>query len=156
MKLFTQHFPHIQHNSKEYNNIVVWGIGGNIGNCLKTFENLFQSLRHNSKIRLYSTSYIYKNPAFGYTTQPNFYNATITFTTNLCLRHIFTLMFYLERKFGRDRIRAFKNAPRTLDIDLIFFGNKRFRAKHLHIPHQDYHNRQSVLYPLTFQLGIVL
>ncbi len=154
MKIFTKHFPYIQRNCKGYANIVVWGIGANIGYCIKTFEQLFSCLANHPKIQIHSTAYIYKNPPFGYRMQPDFYNTTILFSTSLCLRAIFTLMFYFERKFGRERVRLFKNAARTLDIDLIFYAKKHVCLQHICIPHRDYINRQSVLNPLTFQLGL--
>ncbi len=155
MNLFAKHFPYVQKNFKSYANIVVWGIGANIGNCIKTFEKLFTTLANNPNIQIHSTAYIYKNPAFGYKFQPDFYNTTIVFSTTLCVRAIFSLMFYFERKFGRGRIRDFKNAPRKLDIDLIFYANKHINSKHMILPHKDYHNRDSVLLPLKFQLGLV-
>ncbi len=136
-----------------YKNLVVLGIGANIGDCLKTFQKLYLSLKRNSHINIISTSHVYKNPPFGYTNQPYFYNATLILKTNLGLNAVYRLIFYLERKFGRPRVRAFKDAPRTLDIDMILFNNLKVRLKHLRIPHYDFHNRESVLRPLIFQLG---
>lgn len=154
MKLFTKHFPYVQYNCKSYANMVVWGIGANIGHCIKTFEKLFTCLANHPHIQIHNTAYIYKNPPFGYKMQPYFYNTNIVFSTSLCLRAIFTLMFYLERKFGRARVRLFKNAARTLDIDLIFYAKKHAKLRHMYVPHRDYNNRLSVLNPLTFQLGL--
>lgn len=134
--------------------MVVWGIGANMGHCTNTFEKLFACLTNHPLIRIHSTAYIYKNPPFGYKMQPDFYNTSILFSTSLCLRAIFSLMFYFERKFGRERVRLFKNAARTLDIDLIFYAKKHAKLNHMYIPHKDYINRQSVLKPLIFQLGL--
>ena len=154
VKLFTKHFPYVQHNHKSHANVVIWGIGANIGNCIKTFEKLFTCLANHPHVQIHSTAYIYKNPPFGYKMQADFYNTSIIFSTPLSLRTIFTLMFYFERKLGRERVRLFKNAARTLDIDLIFYARKHAKLKHMYIPHKDYNNRQSVLNPLTFQLGL--
>lgn len=161
MILISKHFPFINHYSIRknyflpYRNIVVLGIGANIKNCVKTFENLFVTLYNNSNLFLHSTSIIYKNKAFGYVDQPDFYNSSIVFLTNLCLREVFSYIFYLERKFGRRRIREFKNAQRTLDIDLIFFNNLKINYKHLTLPHKDYKNRMSVLLPLRAQVNFL-
>lgn len=57
-------------------------------------------------------------------------------------------LFYLERIFSRARKRMLKNAPRTLDIDIIGFGNGRFRLSSLKIPHESWSERESVLVPL--------
>ncbi|RDU67572.1 2-amino-4-hydroxy-6-hydroxymethyldihydropteridine diphosphokinase [Helicobacter didelphidarum] len=154
MNLSMKYFPYIQRYPKYAKNIAILGIGSNLGNCLQILHNLFITLTNHRKIHIYSTSYIYKNVAFGYTKQPDFYNTSIILTTNMCVRSMFALIFYLERKFGRSRVRSFKNAPRSLDIDLIYFANMRICFKHLHLPHQDFHNRKSVLLPLRFQLGL--
>ena len=55
-------------------------------------------------------------------------------------------ILYLEKRFGRDR--AFRNAPRTLDIDIIFFDDFEIATKKLIVPHRDWENRDSVLIPL--------
>ncbi|WP_160659346.1 2-amino-4-hydroxy-6-hydroxymethyldihydropteridine diphosphokinase [Helicobacter saguini] len=150
-----KYFPYeCAFSDRFYKNLVILGIGSNMGNTFKIFRNLFLSLKNNKLIKLFSTSHIYKNKAFGYTKQPDFYNATIILSTNLCLRNFYALMFYLERKLGRSRKRAFKNAPRKIDIDLIYFDKKRANLKHLSLPHKDFHNRESVLKPLSFQMGL--
>ncbi|MCI5786240.1 MAG: 2-amino-4-hydroxy-6-hydroxymethyldihydropteridine diphosphokinase [Helicobacter trogontum] len=154
MKLFTKHFPYVQRGCKSYANMVVWGVGANVGHCIQTFEQLFSCLHRHPKIQIHSTAYIYKNPPFGYKMQPDFYNTSIVFSTSLCVRSLFSLMFYFERKFGRERVRLMKNGERSLDIDLIFYARKKANLAHMYLPHRDYANRQSVLQPLTFQLGL--
>ena len=54
----------------------------------------------------------------------------------------------LETRFGRKR--SFQDAPRTLDIDIIFFDNKKIHTKKLIIPHKDWANRESVIIPLKY------
>lgn len=158
MKIFSKHFPYISPKSPPtyLPNQAVCGIGGNLGPSLQIFDLLFFYLQRHPKIAINSTSYIYNNKAFGHTNQPNFYNASLVLQTSLCLRGIFSFFFYLERRFGRPRKRDFKNSPRTLDLDLIFFNNKKLKLDHIELPHKDYTNRPSVLEPLRFQLGIGL
>lgn len=138
---------------------VVLGIGANIGTqdkILARFWHLLCFFASHSRIFDISTSPIYRNPPFGYANQAHFYNALITLSTSLSLLQIYALVFYAERKFGRMRKREFKNAPRTIDIDIIFYSDCIFRAKYLTLPHPSYHNRASVLIPmlcLLYQQG---
>lgn len=148
-----QYFP-FKNNSfyKLFNNTSIISIGGNLGNPIKTFTSLFHKLDSNTNITLISTSPIYKNPPFGYLNQCYFYNATIILFTKLCLIEFYSLVFYLERVFGRGRIREFKNAPRILDIDILFFNDIFIRSKKINIPHLHWQNRASVLVPLMYQV----
>ena len=134
---------------------VVLGIGANIGTqdkILARFWHLLCFFASHSRIFGISTSPIYRNPPFGYASQAHFYNALITLSTSLSLLQIYALVFYAERKFGRVRKREFKNAPRTIDIDIIFYSDCIFRAKYLTLPHPSYHNRASVLIPMLCSL----
>lgn len=136
----------------EFKNMFLLGIGANLKNCIKTFENLFKLLKKHPLFFICSTSFIFKNKAFGFVEQPDFYNSTMILQTNLNLNQVFSFLFYVERKFGRNRKRAFKNSPRTLDIDLIFFNDLKIKFKHLILPHSEFKNRLSVLVPLRFQI----
>lgn len=134
---------------------VVLGIGANIGTqdkILARFWHLLCFFASHSRIFGFSTSPIYRNPPFGYANQAHFYNALIILSTSLSLLQIYALVFYAERKFGRVRKREFKNAPRTIDIDIIFYSDCIFRAKYLTLPHPSYHNRASVLIPMLCSL----
>ncbi len=147
-------FPYLSKNlySTRFGNTSILSIGGNLNNPINTFMNLFRKLHNNNKISILSTSPIYKNPPFGYENQAAFYNATMIISTNLCLIEFYQFIFYMERIFGRTRKRAFKNAPRTLDIDILFFNDMFIRSKKLNIPHLYWRERESVLIPLLYQV----
>ncbi len=130
---------------------LILGIGGNIGNSFHIFKHLLFWLQKHPKICYIATSPILKNPAFGYTRQPDFYNATLQIQTTLNLSEIFSLVFYLERRFGRGRKRVRKNAPRTLDIDILFFDDLIVNFADLKIPHPYFKCRESVIIPLMLQ-----
>ena len=140
--------PH--HATKPLNTFTI-GIGSNKGQSFRIFNQLFLWLARHRSFTILSTSPIYQNPAFGYTPQSDFYNATLTLQTPLSLREVFGIIFYLERKFARPRIREFKNAPRTLDIDLIFFNHLKLNYPHLKLPHPYWKQRESVIIPLVLQ-----
>ncbi len=131
---------------KKLKQYVILGIGANCGECLVTFWKLFQRLKNKNAIISFSS--ILKNPAFGYTAQADFYNAVLWVETKLGYVEFWSLCAYLERTFGRNRKRPFKNAPRTLDIDIIGFKNQSLRLKHLQIPHIAWFERLSVRIPL--------
>lgn len=68
------------------------------------------------------------------------------------LLELYRFVFYIERIFGRKRQREFKNAPRILDIDIVFFNDTFIRSKKLNIPHIHWQERESVLIPLLYQV----
>jgi len=88
-----------------------------------------------------------KNPPFGYVDQNDFLNAIIILDTKISVNEFFKLTSRLELRFKR--IRSFKNAPRSLDIDIIFYKNKKISSYKLIIPHKEWQNRQSVTIPLS-------
>lgn len=149
--VFTRFFPSNRLTSNLLANTATLGIGGNIGNCLGRFEAFYRYLDGNKKVAILSSSPIYINPPFGFEAQNDFYNATITLGTSLSVVDFFGWVFYLERKFGRGRKRDFKNSPRTLDIDIIFFNDLILKRPYLKIPHPKWNQRESVLIPLFLQ-----
>ncbi|WRB29206.1 2-amino-4-hydroxy-6-hydroxymethyldihydropteridine diphosphokinase [Helicobacter pylori] len=149
--LTSRFFPSLFKKRLDFSNRVVLGLGSNLKNPLKILKNCFLYFKNHSKIGKIFSSPIYINPPFGYTNQPNFYNATIILKTSLSLRHFFALVFYVERRFGRKRKRDFKDAPRTLDIDIIAFNQVILRQNDLTLPHPKWSERDSVLVPLTLQ-----
>ena len=148
----TAHKP--QNLPPKHRHIITLGIGANLGTSqeiCKRFAHLLGSLTGKDSTLL-ATSPILHNPPFGYTNQPYFYNAIITLATSLSVVELFARVFYLERRFGRGRKRAFKNAPRTLDIDIIFYDKVIIKRAYLTIPHHGFRTRDSVLLPLDFML----
>ncbi|MEY4504244.1 MAG: 2-amino-4-hydroxy-6-hydroxymethyldihydropteridine diphosphokinase [Pseudomonadota bacterium] len=144
--IFQYGFPFSQKTDHKKNKVLI-GIGGNLKNPLKTFKLLFKKLRNYPNIRIYKTSPILKNPPFGYTNQPDFYNALIWIQTTFAPLQLLNRLQFLEKSFGRKR--SFANAPRTLDLDLIFFENIMLYNKRLILPHPSFRERKSVLAPLA-------
>ncbi len=123
------------------------GVGGNIGNTRKRFQKLFLYLMRSGIVDIEATSPILQNPPFGYTNQEDFFNAIIIVKTNLNPRNMLKFVLRVEQFFKRDR--SFKNSPRTLDIDIIFFDKISLHFEDLIIPHPYYTQRESVLIPLA-------
>ena len=143
---YTNNFPKFftAYSEKKYN--VNIGIGGNIGNTKKLFDKLILCLKKDSRFTLLITSPLLKNPPFGFLEQSDFLNGIICLQTDLCANAFLKAMQRYENKFGRKR--SFQDAPRTLDIDVIFFSNKKISTEKLTIPHKNWANRESVIIPL--------
>ena len=133
-----------QTSSLRYRAVV--GIGGNIGDVRRRFDKLFYFLKKDIQVELLQTSSILKNPAFGYENQDDFFNGLIVLQTSLQPLAFLNYLHRVEKKFARKR--SFANAPRSLDLDIIFFDNRIVKTDALQIPHVDWFNRQSVIIPL--------
>ena len=139
-------FPIVNKDNKSYKKVVVVGIGGNKGNVRKRFRNLYMYLYKNRLVSISQTSAILQNPPFGYLDQDDFYNAVMVIRTSLSPKAFLKFLLHVEKIFGRTR--SFKNAPRTLDLDIIFYDDIRYNDKNLKIPHQNWTERESVVFPL--------
>lgn len=130
-------------------NVALIGIGCNLGNCIRRFKKLYLFLSSHPKIDIIQTSIIYKNPPFGYLEQPDFYNSIMVVKTDFSPMELLNFLLYVEKKFGRKR--SFKNAPRTLDLDIILYNNVKIMNKRLKVPHPYFKERDSVLVPLALK-----
>ncbi len=143
--IFTPHFPY--HAPCTGGKKALLGLGGNIGDVLRRFEHLFWYLRRSRFVHIIESAPILKNPAFGYTKQEDFYNSLLLVETRLSPKALLRYVLRVERIFGRKRL--FKDAPRTLDIDIIFYENVTMHTKNLTLPHPEWMRRSSVLVPLS-------
>ena len=146
--IFTPYFPYNKGECKTKGSTVYLGIGGNIGDSVRRFTHLFHLLkRHKKFLCVVQTSPILKNPPFGYLEQADFYNAVIEVKTTLSPQALLDFVLRVERRFGRKR--SFKDAPRTLDIDILFYGDRSIKTKRLTVPHPHWSKRASVVVPLS-------
>jgi 2-amino-4-hydroxy-6-hydroxymethyldihydropteridine diphosphokinase len=140
-------FPYHKKGGK-FRNIVLIGIGCNVGNCVRRFKKLFLYLQSHPKIEITDTSILYKNPPFGFLEQDDFINSVMILRTSLYPKELLYFLLRTEKKFKRKR--SFKNAPRTLDLDIIIYKNKKLNDKKLTIPHPYFKNRDSVVLPIYY------
>ena len=122
------------------------GIGGNLGDVKRRFEHLFFALKREKRVELIKTSLILKNPPFGYLAQDDFFNSIMIIDTSMQAKEFLRFLQRVEKKFGRKR--SFANAPRTLDLDIIFFDKQVLNTPTLTLPHPEWYKRESVLIPL--------
>ena len=143
--LFTPRFPAPKlYSSKRYMALI--GIGGNLGNVKRCFDRLYQRLLSDRHIDPLKTSPLFKNPDFTGADHPDFLNGVILIATNLPPLRLLDRLGSIERRFGR--VRTYKNAPRTLDLDIIFFETKTLYNERLSVPHPAWSKRSSVLVPM--------
>ncbi|MGQ0751820.1 MAG: 2-amino-4-hydroxy-6-hydroxymethyldihydropteridine diphosphokinase [Betaproteobacteria bacterium] len=96
---------------------------------------------------LVRSSALYRSAAVGHRDQPDFINAVAELRTTLAPRALLDHLLAIERAHGR--LRAFPNAPRTLDLDIVLYGNRVVREPGLVIPHPRMHERAFVMVPLA-------
>ncbi|MEO1927384.1 MAG: 2-amino-4-hydroxy-6-hydroxymethyldihydropteridine diphosphokinase [Nautiliaceae bacterium] len=144
----TTYFPAKIKKSSKKNRALI-GIGCNVGNCIRRFKKVYRFLNSHSKIDVIQTSIIYQNPPFGYLNQPDFFNSILVIKTDFSPLELLNFLLYTEKKFNRKR--SFKNAPRTLDLDIIMFNNIKLNHKRLIVPHPYFKERDSVLVPLALK-----
>ncbi|MEA3288602.1 MAG: 2-amino-4-hydroxy-6-hydroxymethyldihydropteridine diphosphokinase [Campylobacterota bacterium] len=146
---FNDLYPYKNSNQKSIKkNLVTVGVGGNVGDVMQRFKKLFHAFNEDGRFSIVATSPILKNPPFGYLKQDYFYNSIIILKTDLSAKASLRAFQRYELRFKR--IRTFQDAPRTLDIDIIFYNKIKLNTEELTIPHKGYKNRDSVLIPLTF------
>ncbi len=151
-KIKGEKFPFYTKKYNCKNGTILIGVGGNIGDSKRRFNKLLIKLKRDGLLKVIATSIIYKNPPFGYLEQPFFYNTLLLVQSNLkpleLLRYTQRVENYFKRK------REFKDSPRTLDLDIIFYKNKKIdNAPKLIVPHPHWSKRDSVLVPLKVLKG---
>jgi 2-amino-4-hydroxy-6-hydroxymethyldihydropteridine diphosphokinase len=144
--IFSNTFFPFHKKENKFKHKVLIGVGCNVGNCSRRFKKLFLFFKSHPNIDIKDTSYLYKNPPFGYLEQDDFINSIMVITTSFSPMELLNFLLYTEKKFNRKR--SFKNAPRTLDLDIILYDNIKLNNKRLNIPHLFFKQRDSVLLPL--------
>lgn len=122
------------------------GLGANIGNPRKQLQDALQELGALPNTRVTATSSFYRSAPVGYLDQPEFLNAVVQLDTGLAPQSLLETLQQIERHHGRER--SFANAPRTLDLDLLLYGDSFLETPGLTLPHPRMHERAFVLQPL--------
>ncbi len=141
------HFPYKTKQKSSHRYEVTVGLGGNVGDVKRRFERVFHFFKKDRRVEVLKTSLILKNPPFGYLEQDDFLNSIIVLKTSMTPFVFLDYLMRVEKKFQRKR--SFANAPRTLDLDIIFFDNKKIDTKKLTVPHREWFKRESVVIPLA-------
>lgn len=123
--------------------------GGNVGDARATIDRAIAAFCDGTHVKLLARSSDYRTPPWGVTDQSSFINACIAVDTRLTPRGLLDRAHEVERSFGRDRHRETRWGPRTIDIDIIAFGDIVLDGPMLTLPHPRLFERAFVLVPLV-------
>ena len=125
------------------------GLGSNLGDREGTLRAAVGRLRHLPETQVLRVSTLRKTDPVGPVDQPRFLNGAVQLETALSARLLLGRLLELERTFGRDRAVVPAQGPRTLDLDLLLYGQDVIDEPGLEIPHPRLHERRFVLEPLA-------
>ena len=122
-------------------------LGSNLDRPELQIRNGLRALAATPETRLVTASSLYRSAPVGYRDQPDFVNAVACVETELKPRALLENLLAIERRHGR--MREFPNAPRTLDLDIVLYGDLALDEPGLTIPHPRMGERAFVIVPLA-------
>jgi 2-amino-4-hydroxy-6-hydroxymethyldihydropteridine diphosphokinase len=122
------------------------GIGSNLGDREFLIRNAVEGLRAMPRTAVLRVSSLYDTDPVGEVEQPPFLNAVAWLESELEPRELLWHLLLIEKRMGR--VRAQRWGPRSIDLDLLFFGDTVLDEPDLKVPHPEAHRRAFVLYPL--------
>ena len=125
----------------------VIALGSNLAEPARQVRAALSALEAHPQIQIEKTSSLYVTAPVGYDNQPDFVNAVCSVRTSLDGVSLLAVLNRIEADFGRER--TFRNAPRTLDLDIIDFDGISSDDPHLTLPHPRAHERSFVMKPLA-------
>lgn len=127
-------------------NKVYLSLGSNIGNRQEYIESAIELVGKREGIKILKKSGLYETSPVGYVEQDLFLNVVIKIETDFSAREILKIINKIENEL--DRKREIRWGPRTIDIDILIFSDKKINETDLIIPHKEILNRLFVLVPL--------
>lgn len=122
-------------------------LGGNLGDVAAAFIAALDFIAADPLCRVTACSSVYRTPPWGKTDQPNFMNMAVLLSTVHPAHDLLALCLSIETLLGRERHEIW--GPRTLDIDLLTYGDMRIDEPDLILPHPRIAERAFVLVPLA-------
>jgi 2-amino-4-hydroxy-6-hydroxymethyldihydropteridine diphosphokinase len=127
--------------------LVYVGLGSNLGDREETIRRAVELLASEAEIELEAVSSLRETDPVGYLDQPRFLNGAAALRTELEPRALLRRLQEIELELGRDRSGP-RFGPRTIDLDLLLYGDERIEEEGLEIPHPRLAERRFVLEPL--------
>ena len=121
-------------------------LGANLGDAVATVQQALRDVAGLPHTQLFKASSLYRSAPYE-AQGPDFINAVALVHTQLSPLALLHALQALEQQSGRER--PYKNAPRTLDLDIIFYGDLALSTPELTLPHPRWHERAFVLLPLA-------
>lgn len=125
----------------------VIGLGANLGDPAAQLRTAIAAIGRIADTRVHAVSSFYRTAPVGYLAQPEFVNAAVAVETALAPRALLDALQAIEAAAGRER--RFKDAPRTLDLDILLYDDRVADEPGLTIPHPRLHERAFALAPLV-------
>ena len=122
------------------------GLGGNLEDPSSQLQRAFADLDGLPDTNLVARSSLYRSAPIGLLDQPDFINAVAKIATKLTPQALLQALLQIEHRHGRER--TVRNAPRTLDLDVLLYDDVQLHEHGLTIPHPQMHRRAFVLQPL--------
>lgn len=126
-------------------NKIYLGLGSNLGDREKNLEKAISEISEFASVVLKSS--VYESKPVGYTDQDDFLNMVIEIESELAPRELLGKLLQIESNLGR--VRTIKNGPRTIDVDILLYGDLSLNEEDLIIPHPRMNERNFVLIPLS-------
>ena len=124
------------------------GLGSNLSDPAAQVRQAMAELNGLPESELLARSPLYRTAPLGPADQPDYVNAVVSLETRLSPRGLLEALQAIERAHGRQRDGT-RWGPRTLDLDILLYGDERLREPGLQIPHPEMGNRAFVLVPLA-------
>lgn len=125
------------------------GIGSNLGDSVANVKSALEQLRIHTQLTLKAQSGLYSSKPHGPQNQPDYVNAVAAITTELPAMDLLHALFFIENNHGRERLPNQHWGPRTLDLDLLLYGEQIIDEPDLTVPHPYLCERSFVVYPLS-------
>ena len=122
------------------------GVGSNVGDRMETIAGAVAALEELDETRVDAVSHVYESEPAGLEDQPAFANAVVAIDTDLRADQLLEDLRNIEDRFGR--VRDVPNGPRTIDLDILLFGDEEWTLPELTIPHPRMAKRDFVITPL--------
>ena len=123
------------------------GLGANLGDRERTLRAAVDALAAEEGVEVVAVSTLRETEPVGVGEQPRFLNGAVELETTLTARELLDRLLAVEQRFGRVRILG-EHGPRTLDLDLLLYGDEVIDEPGLTVPHPRLHERRFVLEPL--------
>jgi 2-amino-4-hydroxy-6-hydroxymethyldihydropteridine diphosphokinase len=126
--------------------IATIGLGANLGDARQAVQDAMLAIAAFEHCQLRAASPLYRSAPVD-SSGPDYFNAVMQISTRLTAPDLLARLHQLERGAGRER--PYRNAPRTLDLDILRYGAARIDSPTLTVPHPRMHQRAFVLRPLA-------
>lgn len=125
------------------------GLGANLGERERTIAAALRRIDEDERTSLMRSTVPIETDPVGYMDQPRFLNAAASLATTRSPRELLDLLLEIERDLGRVRGQGPRYGPRTIDLDLLLYGDETIDEDALEVPHPRLHERRFVLEPLA-------